>query len=141
MKNGRIGALIGLFAVVCVVVGVLVWPTPKAAMAVNLPFVAILDWDLHQPEGQEDEEIDSVTLEFFLADLTPVAAGGNLNLVWHDDARSEWRRGLAIQTTWVYVRITAHSNTLEFDPDENGIVYPTNFSEGNTVPIHVLDDE
>ena len=33
MKKVRVGALIGLFAVVLVAVGVMVWPTPKEAMA------------------------------------------------------------------------------------------------------------
>jgi len=46
MKKGRVSALIGLFTVVCLVVGVLVWPTPKEAKAehLRLDIWAQIDW-------------------------------------------------------------------------------------------------
>jgi len=44
MKRGRIGALIGLFVVVCVAVGVLVWPEPREARANPTTFTVNVDW-------------------------------------------------------------------------------------------------
>jgi hypothetical protein len=118
--------------VTLIVVGVLVWPTPKPAMAVVL-FTATFDWDAHG--SRSDSEITSVTVQFLNAGGVPIAGGGALTYTGGEDWTSWWTGFYNIPGGTVFTRMTAVSNSLDFT--NNPATELTNWN-GNNLIIGVL---
>jgi len=65
----RNGVFVGLVVVTLIAVGVLVWPTPKEAMAANWPVKLTLEWFAIGDPWQRDV---NVTAQLYTAGMNPI---------------------------------------------------------------------
>ncbi len=129
----RYGALIGLVVLVAVMVGVLVWPTPKDAKAALIQS-AYFDWDAHG--FTSDAEITGVTVSFLNGNGEPIVGGGSLTYESGWDRTSIWKGAYDPPEGSVSTRITATSNSLNFT--NNPATGVTDWINGNDLTIWVL---
>ena len=128
----RIGALIGLIAMVAIVVGVLVWPVPKDARAALIQS-AHFDWGEHG--FRSDAEITDVTVSFLNGNAEPIVGGGSLTYESGWGFTSIWKGAYDPPAGSVTTRITATSNSLEFT--NNPATDVTDWINGNVLTIGV----
>jgi len=116
-RKVRVGSLIGLFVLVWGAVGVLVWPTPKPAMATNRYVQAHLIWN-----GGEPYDVAMVATLYDAAFQqlgVLVQLSHDLSFeYWEDYIDDLGQTGATVVFSWDYIEddLHWHVNQVEDDP-------------------------